>query len=904
MTITSPSFEELVTLARNDPGAFRSIPREDCLASARTHAQARRESIRARHDAGESGGNVVRALSEMADTVLLGVYRFALANVPDRANVQSRVALCALGGYGRCELSPYSDLDVALIHDGGLTPAIENLNSYIVPFLWDLGFHVGYVIRSIAETQDLVNRDKEIFTSFSQARLLAGDTTVFARLKLCVRDLQAEGVAKRYIQEIVRERFEELPAEYGDLYALAPDIKRNAGGLRDYHGALWLLMTAYGTKTLDEIASVGLLSPETHLEVVEALDFVLRLRNELHFATGKSEDRLTFVNQHRVAQALEYTADERPNIARLMEDYYAAAGTIRGLLRRAARLWNYQPSLSPATDAHAHTADDVTLAGGELHAGFHDPQWFAQAPSRLMEVFWKSASLEAPLSYETEHRIQHNLWLVGDTFRSSDVARRLFIALCNHPVTAGATLRQMAHTDLLGQYIPEFAAIEGIIRYEDFHAYPVGEHTLRALEALSVLSRRSDAVSRCLRTALEHLSDPYILVLAILFHDLGKAKGEVHVRESTRLTRRIGCRMGLPADDVERIAFLVEHHMQMTHISQYRDIDDEEIVRSFAETMRTEQRLRALFLLSYADMSAVGPNVWNDWKGALLMKLYLKAEKHLLGRTVSPDEAFWNTRKARRVRELARADLQDKAEAHIQAMGERYYAAFSSEQIAHHLELAARARESGFALHTEPIDGTLMTEITVSTRDQLGLFAKLAGSFTSQLMDVNSAALFTRPDGYVIDCFTVGEPSGGRRLTQTELAGLERVLRAVLAEGADVKPYVEQARRRLFALLQPKVPVRTCIEFDNDSSRTHTVIDIESGDRTGLLYDMAQALTGLGCDIASARIVTDARRVRDSFYVSCDGRKLASGEEMERIRMRLHNAIHRPSAVETKGAAT
>ncbi len=902
--MTIPSFEELVTLARDDPGAFRAIPRKDCLAAARAHAQARREAIRARHDAGESGGNVVRALSEMADTVLLGVYRFALANVRDRANVQSRVALCALGGYGRSELSPYSDLDVALIHDGGLTPAMENLNSYIVPFVWDLGFRVGYVIRGITETQDLVNRDKEVFTSFSQARLLAGDTTVFARLKLCVRDLQAEGVAKRYIQEIVRERFEELPAEYGDLYALAPDIKRNAGGLRDYHGALWLLMTAYGTKTLDEVASVGLLSPETHLEVVEALDFLLRLRNELHFASGKSEDRLTFVNQHRAAQALEYTADQRPNIARLMEDYYAAAGTMRSLLRRAARLWDCQPSVSPAADAHAHSADDVTLAGGELEAGFHDPQWFAQAPWRLMEVFWKSASMGAPLSYETERRIRRNLGLVGGAFRSSDVVRRFFIALCNHPITAGATLRQMAHTDLLGQYIPEFGAVEGIIRYEDFHAYPVGEHTLRALEALSALQERQDTVSRCLRTALEHLSDPYILVLAILFHDLGKAKGEVHVRESTLLSRHIGRRMGLSPDDVERIAFLVEHHMQMTFISQYRDIDDEDIVRSFAETMRTEQRLRSLFLLSYADMSAVGPAVWNDWKGALLMKLYLKAEKHLLGRTVSPDEAFWNSPKAHTVGELARADLKDEAKPHIQAMGERYYAAFSSEQMAHHLELVARAREAGFALHTAPVDDTFMTEITVSTRDQIGLFAKLAGSFASQLMDVNSAALFTRPDGYVIDCFTVGEPSGGRRLTQTELAGLERVLRAVLTEGADVRPYVEQARRRLFALLQSRVPVRTQIDFDNCSSRTHTVIDIESGDRTGLLYDVAHALTGLGCDIATARIVTDARRVRDSFYVTCDGRKVTSSGEMERVRTRLHNAIHRPSAVEMKGAAT
>jgi [protein-PII] uridylyltransferase len=497
--------------------------------------------------------------------------------------------------------------------------------------------------------------------------------------------------------------------------------------------------------------------------------------------------------------------------------------------------------------------------------------------------------------------VAENLHLVTDTFQSNDVVRRYFVALCNHPLSAGHGLRQAARAGLLGRYIPEYGAITGLIRYQDFHSYPVDEHTLRAVEALGQIPGMDGPVGRCLREALESLSDPYVLVMAILFHDLGKAAGEVHVDESVSLARGICERIGLSESDREEIEFLVRYHILMNHISLYRDTDDEHIVRTFCDTVATERRLRALFLLSYADLAAVGPGVWNDWKGALLLQLYLKAMKRVTGRAETVGEEFWESPKAGDILRAVPAPLKPEVTGHLKGLGQRYFVAFSAEQIAGHVECVAQAKESGLAVRASTRDESGMSELVICTRDRTGLFAELAGCFSSQLIDVNSAALFTRPDGWVVDVFAVRNAWQDRPLTPAQLDSVERVLRAVLLEGQDVQEHVDRACRRLFALAQPRAPVPTRIEFDNGSSRQHTVIDIETGDRTGLLYDITRAMSEAGLDISTARIATDARRVRDSFYVTKDKDKIEDETLQAAIRHGLFAAIHPRAAMETKG---
>ena len=442
--------------------------------------------------------------------------------------------------------------------------------------------------------------------------------------------------------------------------------------------------------------------------------------------------------------------------------------------------------------------------------------------------------------------------------------------------------------------------LENIIRYKDFHSYPVGEHTLRAIEALAKIDELDGAIRGCLREALEHLTDPYVLVMAILFHDLGKSLGDVHIEESVRLTRRICSRIGMPEDDEERIAFLVQHHVLMTNLSQYRDIDDEEIVETFAATMKNEQRLRALFLLSYADLRAVGPGVWNEWKGALLMRLYLRTVQRLLGPAETVGQNFWQCPKAGHVYELEREGRKQEAIEHIQGLGQSYLARSATGNRGTS-DYVIEGRETGLLVATSTNEMAGMTSMVICVQDRPGLFSQIAGSFASQLVDIHTASLFTRPDGYVLDSFMVVDTRRQAPLTPAQIDSIKEVLRRVLLEFEDVQDYVDSSRRRLFVLLQPRVPVTTRIDFDNQSSRSHTVIDIETGDRTGLLYDITRAMASLNLNISTARIVTDARRVRDSFYVTRDNKRIEELAQQEEFRKEIHQAIHPRSSMEAKG---
>lgn len=893
--------------AARDP-AVAAIPRAHALTVARNEAQSLWRRIRTRHAAGESGGNVVRLLAEAADRIVRMIFDVALCQrLPAADRLKNRVAICGLGGYGRAEVSPCSDLDLCLLFQGRLDDAIEALNGYLMPFFWDMGFRSGLVVQRAREAAALAARDPEVFTAYSQARLIAGSGRVFARLQFHINGIAARGARHAVAHIEGRTDPDSLPEAHRDLFAPEPDLKQNAGGLRDFHAAQWLYQIRYGTSSLDALASLGVLQPDTHLDLLDALDFLWRLRNELHFHTGQPRDRLTYAMQAHAAQAFEYAHDGEPGVERLMQDYYRAARRVRQFFLRAAAHCGAEgqagPDAAPEATAAGTEQAPIMVRNGKLFATSTDTHWFAEHPARLMEVFWHAARNGVPLSPRTEAQVSANLSLVNDAFRASDLVRHFFLAICNRPARAGTALRQMADCGLLGAYLPEFAAVRDIVRYEDFHHYPVDEHTLRAVEALAGIASVPGAIGRVLVRALEELAEPRLLVLAILLHDLGKAGGEAHVAEGARLAARICARIGMSPGDAERVTFLVRHHLLMTHYGMYRDTDDMDIVHRFARIMRSGERLRALLLLTHADLTAVGPNVWNDWKGALLLKLYLRTERVLSGRAPASGESFSELPKTEAAAEAAGLDAPGRAalRVYLNALGERYYHAFGAHLIAGHFLCLRDAREEGFALRCFQAEDTGTSELVVCTRDQPGLFARIAGCFTANLADINAAALFTLPDGWVVDCFTASDAARGRALTAAQVRGVERMLRAALLEQADVAPQVERARRRIFGLLQPRTPARTIIAFDNDSSQTDTVVDLETGDRTGLLYDIACAFASVNADLRTARIITDARRVRDAFYIRQCNAKITSADAQAAVRGALEQAIQGPVMAESKG---
>jgi len=893
-TIPDESFSGLMALAEHAPDEFRTVKPAVRLRAIRTHYKEACESIKERHRAGASGRNVVNQLTQLADELVLGILRFGLAETDCSPKLRRRIAVCALGGYARGELNPGSDLDICLIYKGRLDGDIRALNDYLVPLFWDVGFKSGYMLQRIDEAIEIAASEPEVITSYMHARLIFGSAAVFTRLETGIQ--RALDRQKPKLLDFLRKRLEE-GAHRGnspDLYDTEPDIKENVGGLRDFHAAMWIIRSVRGAETLDDLERLGELKPEVNLHFQESLDFIWRIRNELHFSTGKSENRLTFAQQKHVAVAFGYGAATQQAVDRFMQDYYAAARSLRRLLQFVVGL----TCSAPVRPAERHQErGHFEVRNGVLRLGTPDPQWFAENPPRLMEIFWECGRRNAQLDHESQEGVKRNIGLVGDAFRTNDLVRRFFVALCGRPLRAGKALRQAAETGLLGAYIPEFSDVDGVVRYEDFHSYPVDEHTLRALEAIAAIPDIQEPTGRLLRMTLEHLHDPHILVIAILLHDLGKAGGEEHVEEGVRIARQICERIGLSEEDTERIVFLVEHHMVMNHIAMYRDTDDLDIITGFARTMRTTDRLRALLLHSYADLSAVGPNVWTEWKGALLSKLYLKTERVLSGRAHA-GEAYWTLPKAQAVVEAAPPDRKRSVVEHLRQMGERYFIAFSPDQIVDHMACMAEARDHGLAVRRINDEGTGTTDVVVCVLDSHGLFAKIAGSFASQLMDVQRALVFTAPDGYVVDRFTVMDAVNRRPMTDRQFELLKEVLCHVLLSRGSVREYVDKSRNRLFALHQPRVLVPTRIAFDNEASRTDTVVDIETGDRTGLLYDIACVLAGHGISFFSSYVVTDARQVRDSFYVRLGDSKIIDPEVQAAVRADLEQAIRPVPAAE------
>ena len=365
-----------------------------------------------------------------------------------------------------------------------------------------------------------------------------------------------------------------------------------------------MILITQGALSLDDLQRLEHISYDEYLGLVEAIDFMWRIRNEMHFHAGKQEDRLSFTMQRRLAQVFGYGGESQEAMDRLMQDYYSAAQRIRRFLHSAARLCDRHLQ-AEVSENPSPSRPKFTVYRGQLAAGNLDRTWFVENPARLMQVMWECARRMVPLTYSMQSWITENLHLANDAFQGSDVVSRYFVAICSRVLQAGFVLRQAAQTGLLGAYIPEFAAIQGIIRYEDFHSYPVDEHTLRAVEALAEIPKMEGSVGSVLRKTLEHIRDPHILVMAILFHDLGKASGETHVEEGVRSAYAIGARIGLPKEDTERIAFLVKNHLLMTNIAFYRDTDNLETINKFAELMTSDERLRELFLLTYTD-SGVG----------------------------------------------------------------------------------------------------------------------------------------------------------------------------------------------------------------------------------------------------------------------------------------------------------
>lgn len=879
------------------------------------------------HRAGGSGREVCRARAVVLDALHRHILEALVNTLPADARTSlPRYALAAIGGYGRGELNPHSDIDIMLLHTGDSAAAARGR---VHPFirlltepdgllytLFDLGLKVGYSVRTLDDCVTAANENIQTKTSLIEARLLCGDEALFREMQAVVLARCVRGHEEIYIAARLADQ-ESRRQKYGNSVLMQePNIKNGCGGLRDYQNLLWM---AYFTK--DRPRSLADLQAKEYINAAErrqldaAYDYLLRARNELHYHTNRAGDVLSKSVQPAVAHNLGYP-DRSPSrrLEQFMRDYYLHARNIDMITRTVERrlallpkpvrmpfLKKFLPGRRKPPDPEV---DGFRLVEGELR--HLSPRVFREDPSRLMRVFLYAQQRGAKLHPDTAQLLRQELRLVDSDFLRNDHVHESFREILGQRGNVAAALRAMHEVDFLGKYLPEFGKLTCLVQHEFFHIYTADEHTLMCLQKLDDIWAGRVPNATPYQEIFQKIERPFILYLALLLHDSGKAvRGKRHELDSAQLAERVAHRLRLDGATTHILRLLVEHHLAIIQISQRRDLDDPAVVRHFAGLVQTPDNLNKLTLHTLADSLGTSDKLWNSFKDMLLWTLHRKTLAELTGATI-----FIRVEEKQRellfdevVRLLPREVQLGEAQAHFGTLPPRYFLIHTAPEIIADLALTNRFMRNllgndpdvslapAIEWTDEPDRGC--SRVKICTWDRAGLFSKLAGSFTAAGLNILSAQIFTRADRVVLDTFDVTSARTGVLAAKEEQEKFDQLLSKALVGHVDFDPLIakQKVANPLYQSLEGE-RIATEIVFDNETSGRCTVIDVETEDRVGLLYTLSQTMSELGLDISIAKISTEKGAAMDSFYVTeLNGEKITAPHRQHTIEARLRTAL-------------
>ncbi len=819
-----------------------------------------------RLEAGADGVTVARLYAAAADEMLQALWRFTAETLYPAPNPTEaeRLSLLAVGGYGRGVLAPWSDLDLLFLRPWKSTPHSEQLVEFMLYVLWDLGVKIGSAVRSVDESLALAKRDMTVRTALLEARPLAGDLALaesfIARFQAMVRKADPRPfIAAKLDERDVRHR------KAGAVrYRVEPNVKDGKGGLRDLNTLFWIARSLAPDSPLGARVLDDLLTARERRTFEESFDFLWRTRAHLHLVAGRAEEKLTFDLQPEVARRMGWRGrGDEPAVERFMRRYFIVARDVGALTRAMsakleAREQKKALSLSRLMRGRRRklgVEGFVRVAGRLSVTG---PEVFAAHPAKLLTLFRTADEHDLDLHPDAFSAVTRSLSLVTPSLRRDPEAARAFLDILAHGQRPYRTLTLMNETGLLGRFLPEWGRIVGQTQFNMYHAYTVDEHTLQAVGIINDLWRGKLKADHPNASEIVHrIADFEALMLAMLLHDVGKGGDRGQLEDGAIAARRACDRLGLDRRRTEFVVWLVRHHLVLSDYAQKRDVSDPATVRAFAGIVGDPERLRTLLVLTVADIRAVGPGIWNGWKGRLMRDLYLRTEAVFRGEGVSRIDPL-----------------------------EEYPA------------LVARAAETGGAAEVvadrEANEGDEVrpaTRVAVAARDRRGLFADLAAALAVAGADVVGARVATAADGTAIDVFELqdgaGTPYGAaepRRLTRLT-AALERAARG----GAAAPPPMDRPSPRRAAF-----DVRPVALIDLEESPDAAVIEASGADRPGLLADVARVLADHGLSIRSAHIAGFGERAVDSFYVTDgQGRKPQPGPALERLRTALEQVLDR-----------
>ena len=871
------------------------------------------------HQAGGGGLDICKRRVEMLDVLLRQLFTDACRASPPTANEpDSLPAMLAIGGYGRGVLNPHSDVDILFLHDfakGKIPSHVNALIKQVLYVLWDIGFKVGHATRSIREACEHANRDNISKTALLESRFLAGREGLVSEFRVrfeqvCMRGQEAKYLAWR--QEDQRARH----LKYGPtVFLQEPNVKTSPGGLRDYHNLLWSLLFLQHDGTSDPLNENAFIHSSERRTLTAANDFLLRVRTDLHYLAKRSSDGLTLNLQGQIADRFSYPqANTLRRSEAFMRDYYHHARSMalvtETLFERLVQNGEHSSSLPKPIkgllrligqgEPEPEHFDGFYSQNGMIYPAVRDV--FKQDPFRLLRVFEHMQDRDLRLSSELEQLIRRRRRLINRTFQYARTAREIFISILSKPGKVGRILRAMHEVDLLGDYMPEFGGLTCLVQHEFFHRYSADEHTLVCIEKLDCLLQDSpDPRFADYRELFEKLPDPFVLYLALLLHDTGKATSAKHHAEASALfAQKVSARLQLSADRRRSLILLVDHHLTLSSTAQRRNLDDPATVVEFTQVVKDLPTLDELMLLTLADGQGTSDEAWSDWKESLVWQLYRSAHKYLS----EGESGYLASRRQLDAQRQAVTALLDPSygeeiEAHFQGMPDRYFETFDAAVVADHLRLvrqflAYRAEHDGAdtalapAIRWIPRPKRGHTECWVSTWERGGLFSKIAGSFAAAGLSILSADIYTRNDNLALDLFRVADPYQRGPIEPRDLASVEGTLRqALLTDSFDFAPLLQKARRRRrFPTSRPQeldFPTRTVIT--NEATNLHTLIEVQTPDRLGLLYDLLRALGRLKINVVLSRIATEKGAAIDSFYVTNqEGERISDPATREKIQ--------------------
>ena len=884
--------------------------------------------VKLAHRNGGGGRDVCQARAASIDCVIRALWVATVNALSAQARKEfPPIAVVALGGYGRGELNPHSDIDLLFLHEGQVAghakplPILEKILSGVWLTLFDLGLKPGHAVRTLAECVAAANdkddvRRIETRTSLIEARLIVGDEKLFAKFQKTIEAKCVAGYEDKYIAARLEDQATRR-AKFGNSACMQePNLKNGCGGLRDFQNLLWMAFFKYRTRSLAELQPHELVVPRERKQLEAAYDFLLRVRTELHYQLPRPSDALTKNLQPAVALALGY-ADRSPSrrIEKFMRDVYTHARNVliitRTLEQRMAFIKTPPPRLSlrrllpRAREAVAEPVDGFKFINGEIHAASN--RVFRDQPRRLMRVFLHAQQRGLRLHPDLAQLIRQQLALVDREFLRDERVAETFLTILNQRGNVSPILRAMHEVDMLGKYIPEFGKLTCLVQHEFYHQYAADEHTLICLEQLDRIWEAKAAPYQSYASLFKEIERPHLLYLALLLHDTGKPDGHgKHSEMGAKLAVRIGRRLGLDGDALAMLARLIEQHLLMAIISQRHDLDDPSVIRNFVRQIESAETLGLLTLLTFVDAQATSDKLWNSFKELLLWQLRQRAGPlFTTGGTefvrAEEKQRAWLLEQVRTL--LPPAIGEEELVAHFAALPGRYFQIHSAREIHDDIILTHRFMRLQIVeddqplapvanLHNEPDRG--YSVVRVCTWDRAGLFSKMAGALSAVGLNILSAQIFTRSDGLALDKFFVTDAFTGKLATGGQREEFERVLTEVLADDT-INLSALIARQKISHPLYQAYSgehIPTQIVFDNAAADTRTFVQIETEDHIGLLYTLARTLTDLELDISTARICTEKGAAIDSFYVrELDGGKILAPERQKAIERRLRHAI-------------